>query len=184
MKNLIKLLNKHNSEYLKLIEFDNDVKSKLIQFYNLIKTTKLKKKKLIIAGNGGSAAIASHFSVDITKNANTRCINFNESDLLTCFSNDYGYENWTKKALNFFADKGDLIILISASGKSKNILNAAKFAKKNKNKVITFSGFQTSNPLRKLGNINFYVNSKQYNHIENTHQYWLLTTVDLLIGSK
>ena len=45
-------------------------------------------------------------------------VNFNESDLLTCFSNDYGYENWVKAALKFYADKGDLIILISSSGNS------------------------------------------------------------------
>ena len=61
-----------------------------------------------------------------------RCVNYNESSLLTCFSNDYGYENWVKKAIEFYGDKGDLIILISSSGESKNMLNACKFALKKK----------------------------------------------------
>ena len=76
----------------------------------------------MIFGNGGSAARASHFSVDFTKNAGVRCFNFNESDLITCFSNDYGYEKWAEKAVNFYGDKGDASILISASGKSKNMI--------------------------------------------------------------
>ena len=75
----------------------------------------------MIFGNGGSAAIASHFSVDLTKNSKIRCVNFNESSLLTCFSNDYGYENWIKKVLEFYANPKDLIILISASKQSLEI---------------------------------------------------------------
>ena len=81
-------------------------------------------------GNGGSAAIASHVSVDFTKMCKIRAVNFNEADLLTCFSNDYGYENWVKKALSSYADRGDLLICISSSGESKNIIKGAKFAKK------------------------------------------------------
>ena len=115
----------------------------------------------------------------MTKNGGVRCINFNESDLLTCFANDYGYENWVKQALKFYSDSGDLVILISASGNSKNIINAAKYIKKNKNKLITFTGFNGKNKLSKYGNINFVVNSESFNFIENTHQYWLLSLVDL-----
>ena len=62
----------------------------------------------MIFGNGGSAAISSHFSVDMTKNAGVRCTNYNESDLLTCFSNDFGYERWVEKAINFYGDKAIL----------------------------------------------------------------------------
>jgi len=97
---------------------------------NILKKIKKNKKKVIIVGNGGSAAMASHVSVDLTKICKIRAINFNEADLLTCFSNDYGYENWIKKALSFYADKGDLLICISSSGESKNIINGANFAKK------------------------------------------------------
>tara|TARA_E500000178_G_C17028969_1_gene759513 strand:- start:2270 stop:2836 length:567 start_codon:yes stop_codon:yes gene_type:complete len=148
----------------------------------LIQTHKNKKKTMIF-GNGGSAAISSHFSVDLTKNAGIRCTNYNESDLLTCFANDFGYEKWVEKAVEFYGDEGDSLILISAGGNSPNMTNAAKQARKKKiNKIITFTGNDKNNNLRKLGDINFWVDSKAYNHIENVHQILLLSLVDLVIG--
>ena len=98
-------------------------------------------KKVIIAGNGGSAAMASHVAVDFTKQGGIRAINFNDADLITCFSNDYGYEHWVSKAIEFYGDEGDLAILISCSGNSENIVNAAKTAKSMGMTVITFTGF-------------------------------------------
>jgi len=140
-------------------------------------------KKVIIVGNGGSAAMASHISVDLTKNAGIRSINFNEPDLITCFANDYGYEHWLEKAVEFYGDKGDVFIGISSSGSSENILNGCRAAQKNNfSKVITFSGMEAKNPLWQLGDINIRVNSKAYNHIENIHQFWLLAIVDVIIG--
>ena len=141
-----------------------------------------KNKKVIIFGNGGSAAISSHVSIDLTKNARIRSINFNEADLLTCFSNDYGYEKVYSKSLEFYADRGDVVIIISSSGKSKNVLEAAKICKKKKILLYTLTGFSKSNPLKKMGNINLWVNSKAYNIIENIHQIWLLSIVDRIIG--
>ena len=91
-------------------------------------------------GNGGSAAMSSHVSVDLTKNAKVRAINFNESDLITCLSNDYGHENWMKSALELYCDKGDVVVLISTSGESKNIVNAARWCLKNRVKLISFTG--------------------------------------------
>ena len=113
----------------------------------LILETSKKKNKVIICGNGGSAATASHIAVDLTKNAKIRSINFNEADLITCFSNDYGYENWIKQSLKFYADKGDLLILISCSGNSKNLINANKFALKKKIKVVSLTGCKKNNQL-------------------------------------
>ena len=142
-------------------------------------------KKILIFGNGGSAAMASHFSVDLTKNAGLRCVNFNEADLITCFANDYGFERWVEKAVDFYGDEGDVLIVISSSGSSKNMLNGVKAARNGKFKtVVTFSGFDSQNPLCKLGNINFWVNSRAYNFVENIHQVWLLAIVDLIIGSR
>ena len=108
-------------------------------------TKQKKNNKIILAGNGASASISSHVSIDLTKAAGLRAINFNEANLLTCFSNDYGYENWTSKALDFYAIPGDVIILVSSSGTSKNITNAAKKAKKIGLKIITLSGFSKKN---------------------------------------
>ena len=95
----------------------------------------------MIFGNGGSAAISSHFSVDLTKNAGVKCTNYNESDLITCFANDFGYERWVEKTINFYGDEGDSLILISAGGNSPNMINGAKEARKKKiNQIITFTG--------------------------------------------
>ena len=148
-------------------------------------TTRSIVLNIFIVGNGGSSAIASHFSVDLTKNANIRCTNFNEPDLITCFSNDYGYDHWVEKAVEFYGSEGDVFIGISSSGSSKNILNGCNAARKMKfSSVITFSGMSYDNPLRKLGDINLWLESKAYNHIENIHQLWLLAIVDLIIGKS
>jgi len=156
--------------------------SLLDQTVDMIKSTIANNRKLIIIGNGGSAAMASHVTVDLTKNAGIRAINFNEADLITCFANDYGYENWVSQAIKFYADRGDLAILISSSGSSKNIINGAKTAKELGLQVITFSGFNPENQLRKSGDINFYVDSKGYNIVEMSHHVWLLAIVDKIIG--
>ena len=147
----------------------------------IIRKTNQANKKIIIVGNGGSAAIASHISIDLTKAANIRCVNFNEASLLTCFSNDYGYSHWVENALKFYADNDDLIILISSSGQSENIINGAKKAIEMKLPLITLSGFLKDNPLRSMGDINLWVDSTNYNMVENTHQIWLLSIVDFLI---
>lgn len=174
-----KFFNNYFQNQINLINFDNNTVNKLIKVKNFLKIIKKKNKKVIIFGNGGSAAIANHFSIDLTKSSKIRCSNYNESSLLTCLSNDFGYENWVKKTIEYYADKDDLIILISSSGESKNMLNACKFALKKKFfPIITFTGFKKNNSLSKLGHINFWVNSKTYNHIENSHQFLLLSLVD------
>ena len=162
-----------------------DIDAKLLQAaVEKFKGTKQKGRKIIFVGNGGSAAIASHVSVDLTKTAGIRAINFNEADLLTCFSNDCGYEHWVEQALEFYADKGDLAVLISSSGKSKNILLGGAKAKKMGLDVITFSGFKKDNPLRRMGSVNFWVNSKSYNFVEMAHHVWLLAIVDKIVEGK
>lgn len=162
--------------------FGADVRSQLIELRNLIGVAQAGGKKVIIAGNGGSAAIASHCAVDFTKSAGIRCINFNEADLITCFANDYGYERWLEKALEFYGDRGDVVVLVSSSGKSPNIVNAAQYACAEGMTLVTFTGFSENNPLRKLGWLNFWVDSRAYNVIEMTHQIWLLAVCDLIIG--
>jgi len=140
-------------------------------------------RKTVIVGNGGSAAIASHVAVDLTKNARIRAMNFNEADLITCFANDYGYEHWMEKAIECYGEPGDVLIAISSSGRSKNILNACLAARRREfTAVVTLSGLASDNPLRRLGDHNFFVESRAYNLVELTHQFWLLAMVDLIIG--
>lgn len=147
---------------------------------NLTLSASSKGGKIIFAGNGGSAAMASHLSVDFTKVAKIRAINFNEADLITCFANDYGYENWVSRALDAYADSNDVFVAISSSGKSPNILNGVTAAKKIGLKIISFSGFKSDNPLSKAGDLNFWCNSEEYNIIEMTHHIWLLSIVDYI----
>ena len=181
-----KFLDKYFDDFKKLINFNSDeIKKKLINLKKTFITTKKNRKKILIFGNGGSAAIASHFSVDLTKNAKIRCTNYNEPDLITCFSNDFGYERWVEMAIKYYGNKGDILIVISSSGKSKNMINACIAARKKKfSKIITLTGHLVNNPVKKLGDINLWVNSKAYNYIENIHQFWLLSLVDLIIGKK
>ena len=182
-------MNKFLNNYFKNIAIflnnsEKDI-NKLIQIQKIFKSTAKKRKKIIFCGNGGSAATSSHVAVDLTKNAKIRSINFNEADLITCFSNDYGYERWIEKAIDYYAEKGDLLILISSSGKSPNMVKAAKFFKKNKiGKLVTFTGHKKSNALKKVGDLNFWINTKSYNLVENMHQFILLSVVDLIIGKS
>ena len=173
--------NSYFKKYNKTIyELINNVNSKLIeQSVKLIQKSIHKKSKVYIVGNGGSASIASHVSVDFAKIARIPSATFNNSNLITCFANDYGYENWVLEAIKVYTNKNDLIILISSSGTSNNIVNAAKYCKSNKINLITFSGFNKDNPLSKLGNINFHIDSNKYNYIEMSHHIILLALVDI-----
>ena len=146
---------------------------------NLIANTKKNKNKIYIVGNGGSSSIASHVSVDFTKVAKINCSTFNNANLITCFANDYKYENWVVEVIKAYSSKKDLFILISSSGTSKNIVNAAQYCKKNNIDLITLSGFKKNNPLSQSGNINFHVKSEEYNFIEMTHHIILLSLVDI-----
>ena len=175
-------LNNYLSKFSKLL-IDYNQKN-FFEIAKILKEIKKNKKKVILVGNGGSAAMASHVSVDLTKMCKIRAVNFNEADLLTCFSNDYGYENWVQKALSFHADKGDLLICISSSGQSKNIINGAKFAKKIGCKVVTLTGFDKKNKVRKIGHVNLWLDSKNYNLVEMTHHIWLLSIVDFIAKAK
>lgn len=174
-------INDYFNRYRKSL-FDSDVSEKLIALKHQLLRIKENGKKVIVAGNGASAAMASHVAVDFTKQAGVRTINFNEADLITCFANDYGYENWLAKAIESYIDTGDLIILISSSGSSENMVKAAKFAKSHGYTIITLTGFNENNPLKQEGDLNLWVDSKAYNIIENTHQIWLLLVCDLIIG--
>ena len=180
-----KFLASYLEDYSDLVKPNEETVEKLAVVADLLKNVHSAGKKALIFGNGGSAAMASHFSVDLTKNAGLRCINCNEANLITCFANDYGFERWIEKAVDFYGDEGDLLIVISSSGSSENMLNGVKAARKGKFKgIVTLSGFAEDNPLCQLGDINLWINSRAYNFVENIHQIWLLAIVDLIIGNR
>lgn len=140
--------------------------------------------RLILAGNGGSAGIVAHAAVDFTKQAKITAMTFNEPGLITALSNDYGYEFWVEKAFEFYSQPNDVLLLVSVSGTSKNLVNAANAARTSGHKVITFTGKDKDNDLRQLGDVNFWVDSYAYNIVEGLHMIWLTSIVDMIIGKS
>lgn len=140
--------------------------------------------KTIIIGNGGSAAIASHAAIDFWKNASIPSLVFNDGSLLTCMSNDFGYDEVFAKPIDFFANKNDILFAISSSGRSRNILRAAKAAARKGVKVVTFTGFSSRNALRRQGVYNFYVPSGEYGFVEVAHQYICHLISDTLMKER
>lgn len=137
--------------------------------------------RLLLAGNGASASIVSHAAVDFTKQAKVTSLTFNDAALITAFANDYGYENWVSKAVEKFGQPEDILICVSVSGESSNLVNAIKTAKKRGNFIITFSGTTRNNRLFNSGDLNFFVDSAAYNIVEGIHMLWLTSIVDLII---
>lgn len=169
----------------------NDDKGKVLsqgatiaKIINLIITHSDKGNKVIFIGNGGSASIASHIAIDLLKNAQISAMAFNDPSLITCLSNDLGYEYVFQKPLELLAKKGDILFSLSSSGKSKNILNATEEAKKKGCFLVTLSGFAKDNPLRKLGNINFYIPSNSYGYVEIAHTAICHCIVDGIIKER
>ena len=136
--------------------------------------------QIFLIGNGGSAGIASHVAVDLTKAWGRPAVTFHDPSLLTCYTNDYGYDKGHATMVDEFVKTMDLCIFISSSGNSPNIVNAAKCAQEKGTKVISLSGFDEANSLNNIGDIRFWVNSHNYNVVETVHQIWLLSVVEQL----
>jgi len=137
--------------------------------------------QIFFIGNGGSAAIASHMAIDYWKNGKIRATSFNDGSLLTCLSNDFGYEQVFIKAIEMFAGPNDILIAISSSGQSANIINGVQAARQKGLFVITLSGFSATNPLSKKGDLNFFVPSKAYSHVEIIHETICHYILDVVI---
>jgi D-sedoheptulose 7-phosphate isomerase len=125
--------------------------------------------KLMFVGNGGSATTASHMATDYNKNGNLRTLSLNDSSMLTCLANDYSFADVFAKQVEFHAQPGDVLVAISSSGKSPNILNAAKAARTLGCIILTMSGFGADNPLRGQGDMNIYLPSDLYGIVEIGH---------------
>ena len=125
--------------------------------------------KVLLVGNGGGAAIASHMQNDLCKAVGVKAMVFTEPPLLTALTNDDGYKSAYATATRLWAEPGDLLTAISSSGRSENILRACDAALEAGGLVVTFSGFSPDNPLRSKGTINFYVPSDFYGYVESAH---------------
>jgi len=160
--------------------FGTDVSPRITAFADLLLDIRARGARVFLAGNGASASIASHAAVDLVKTAAIQAHDFNEANLITALANDHGYEHWIARALELRASPGDAAVLVSSSGRSPNILAAARRARELGLRVVAFSGFSPDNPLRTLADIEFHVDSNEYNIVECTHMVWLMATVDFL----
>jgi len=144
----------------------------------LLRERTSKGGKLMFIGNGGSAAIASHFALDYWHAGGMRSMAFNDGPQLTCLSNDHGYEQVFAMPIRMFADAGDVLVAISSSGRSVNIINGVVAARERSCVVVTLSGFGADNQLRSLGDLNFYVPIQQYGYVELAHSSILHCILD------
>lgn len=148
-------------------------------FIGLLRKIESSQGIVYVIGNGGSAGIASHFSNDLMKALKIASQTLYDTNLLTCLANDFGYEHVFSYPLDRLLKPADLLVAISSSGKSPNILNAVHVARANQASVVTLSGFSYDNPLKKLGDLNFWVQRSHYGLVEIAHFFFLHTIIDL-----
>lgn len=146
------------------------------QSINLFKSA----KRVFFIGNGGSNSICSHMYEDYAKIGGFQTFTFSDAALITCFANDYGYENAMAEWLKIYMQEGDILIAISSSGNSANILNAVKVADSKGAKVISLSGFKPENKLKSATTISFYIGVENYGVVECFHQVILHSILDKL----
>lgn len=135
-------------------------------------------KKLFFIGNGGSNSICSHMYEDFGKMARFHTFAFSDPALITCYANDYGYENSLAEWLKLYFDKESVLIAVSSSGNSMNIVNAVETAIQMGGRVITLSGFKPDNRIKSMGHINFYIPETSYGIVESYHQVILHVILD------
>lgn len=176
---IIKLLHKIeiSTKVKVLYSYDGGIK----EIFQFLRQCKDERNTLFICGNGGSAGIAQHMTGDFLKNGGFRTFSMYGQPTITCISNDLSYEYVFCKQLELLAKKDDLLIAISSSGNSENIIKAVKTMKKIGGKVITFSGFKSDNKLKTLGDINVYVPVEHYGMVESIHNLILQQLVDIIV---
>jgi D-sedoheptulose 7-phosphate isomerase len=175
-------LDRYFQQYRDLLVTD-EVKARIADFAALAQRVRASGNKLMFAGNGASASIAEHGAVDFTKQGKVRAVTFHDPNLMTCFANDFGYDHWMAKAIEHYGDPGDAVVLISTSGMSPSVVNAAHAARRMGITVVGFSGRHADNLLRAASDLNFWVPSHAYNVVENLHAIWITTTIDYIIGA-
>lgn len=150
----------------------------------LICYKKKNNNRVIFVGNGGSAAIAIHMTADYFKNGGVRTVSMYDPAILTCLGNDFGYEYVFSKQIEKHIESGDLLVTISSSGNSKNIVNAIEMAHEKRAKVMSLTGFSEDNICRKLADYSIYVPSSEYGIVESVHNCILQEIVDRMISNE
>ena len=147
------------------------------RWLEITRTLQTNGSSLFIVGNGASAAMASHVAADACKNGQLRAQAFTDHSLLTATGNDLAFDQVFALPLARFAKPGDLLITISSSGRSPNIIRALEGARAASLRIVTLSGRDADNPSRRFGDLNFHIPHHRYGWVECAHQvilhYWL-----------
>ncbi len=135
------------------------------------------RKTLYLIGNGASASMASHFAADLAKNGRVRTQVFTDLSLITAVANDVDYASVFSEPLRWQMTPGDMLVAISSSGNSPNVLAGCETARSMGGYVVTLSAMKPDNALRSLGDLNFYVPAETYGAAETCHaailHFWM-----------
>lgn len=175
--------NQYWDSYRKIL-LDSREDIKFVEIKNIFKKISKNGGKIIFVGNGASASLASHAATDLTKQGKIRSIALNDHNLITALSNDYGYERWVEKALSYYGSEKDMVVLISVSGESPNLINALNYAKNKSIKTLSITGSSKKNTLNTSTDYSLWVDSKSYNIVESIHTIWITLIIDLIIGKS
>lgn len=175
-------------EHLNVVSSITKSNKEILLFVDILLETIKKKNKIIIFGNGGSAADSMHFAAELSgkyKRTDRRslpviCLSENISSI-TAIANDFNYDLIFKKQLEGIVQNGDVVIGLSTSGRSKNIIEAFKFCKEKKIKTVAFLGFNKKN-LSKYCNLIVSVNSKETARIQESHMLIFHIVCEILEG--
>lgn len=150
-----------------------DLEQGLQRVLEMLELVRSSNGRVILIGNGGSSAVASHAVVDFLNVGKISSTTIHDPALLTCMSNDYGYENSYSRVIETIVRPNDLLVAISSSGNSLNIVNSVQVVKKLGGRTLTLSGFSDQNLLRKSGDLNIWINSSDYGCVEIGHLFIL-----------
>lgn len=147
----------------------------IAEVIGILEHARQQRKQVFIMGNGGSASTASHFVCDLAKNTRRpglphyRAIGLADNmEIFSAYANDEGYESVFASQLANMINPGDIVIGISASGNSKNVLNAMEEAKRHSAITIAFTGFDGGR-LGQMVDLNIHVRSYIIEHVEDIH---------------
>lgn len=179
IKNMLNVLENTTLVYEHQSIYEIDIATEqLVKIFTLHKE---QGSNIFFIGNGGSSAIASHMTADFMKNGGMNTYSLYDNALTTCMGNDYGYEYVFSRPLEFLIREGDLLVAISSSGNSANIVNAIQVAKEKHAEVLTLTGFKEDNQAKQLGDYNLYVPCMEYGIVESIHNLILQEIVDIIM---
>lgn len=158
-----------------------DIDSAMMSWIDRCHEIKKMRGIFFFCGNGASATMAEHLSHDCFQNADFLTETVSETSHITAISNDISYEDVFSYRIGKMLGSKDMLITISSSGNSGNIIKAIKKAKELGVYVVTLSGKQEDNQSRKLGDLNFYVPLDTYGLVESSHAVLLHCWLDLYL---